>query len=91
MRHFAALLLMLLALAASPRALAEPADIAAASRGVVRVVLVSKDAGSVQYVGHGSGFAVAPDLTRVTLDSDPWKPSTSSYSRPQCSVSAWWH
>jgi len=62
MRHLAALLLMLLALAASPRALAEPADIAAASRGVVRVVLVSKDAGSVQYVGHGSGFAVAPDL-----------------------------
>lgn len=56
------LLITLAALAAAPLALAEPADIAAASRGVVRVVLVSKDGESVQYVGHGSGFAVSPTL-----------------------------
>ena len=56
------LLLALAALSAAPLALAEPADIAAASRGVVRVVLVSKDGESVQYVGHGSGFAVTPTL-----------------------------
>ena len=56
------LLLALAALSAAPLALAEPADIAAASRGVVRVVLVSKDGESVQYVGHGSGFAVSPTL-----------------------------
>ena len=35
--------IVLAAFAAVPLALAEPADIAAASRGVVRVVLVSKD------------------------------------------------
>lgn len=55
-------LIALAALAAAPFALAEPADIAAASRGVVRVVLVAKDGESVQYVGHGSGFAVTPTL-----------------------------
>ena len=41
---------------------ADPADIAAASRSVVRVVLVSDDGGSTELVGHGSGIAVAPDL-----------------------------
>ncbi|QGN53498.1 S1C family serine protease [Novosphingobium sp. Gsoil 351] len=56
------LLIALASLAAAPLALAEPADIAAASRGVVRVVLVAKDGESVQYVGHGSGFAVTPTL-----------------------------
>ena len=56
------LLIALAALAIAPLALAEPADIAAASRGVVRVVLVSKDGESIQYVGHGSGFAVSPTL-----------------------------
>ena len=55
-------LIALATLAAAPLASAEPADIAAASRGVVRVVLVSKDGESVQYVGHGSGFAVSPRL-----------------------------
>ncbi len=62
MRQF--LLLIALAFAAltpSP-AFADPADIAAASRGVVRVVLVARDGGQVFYVGHGSGVAVAPDL-----------------------------
>lgn len=41
---------------------AEPADIAAASRGVVRVVLVRNGWTGVSMLGHGSGFAVAPDM-----------------------------
>lgn len=42
-------------------ALADPADIQAASRSVVRVVLAATDGDKVAFVGHGSGFAVAPD------------------------------
>ncbi|MEH6756163.1 MAG: trypsin-like peptidase domain-containing protein [Parasphingorhabdus sp.] len=40
---------------------ADPADIAAASRSVVRVVLAATDGDKVAFVGHGSGFVVAPD------------------------------
>jgi len=40
---------------------AETQDIAAAARGVVRVVLVATDGSEAYFVGHGSGFAVAPD------------------------------
>lgn len=40
---------------------ADPADISAASRSVVRVVLAAKDGDKVAFVGHGSGFAVASD------------------------------
>ncbi len=40
---------------------ADPADIAAASRSVVRVVLAAKDGNKVAFVGHGSGFVIAPD------------------------------
>jgi hypothetical protein len=43
-------------------ALADPTDIAAASRGVVRVVLVRNGWTGVSMLGYGSGFAVAPDL-----------------------------
>ena len=43
-------------------ALADPTDIAAASRGVVRVVLVRNGFLGAQMLGHGSGFAVGPDL-----------------------------
>ena len=62
MSRFLHLLVALAALFAAPLARAEPADIAAASRGVVRVVLVASDGESVQYVGHGSGFAISPTL-----------------------------
>ncbi len=41
---------------------ADQADIAAASRSVVRVVMVANDGGNVAFVGHGSGFAIAPDI-----------------------------
>lgn len=41
---------------------ADPSDISAASRSVVRIVLVAREEGRVFYVGHGSGFAIAPNL-----------------------------
>eukprot|EP01037_Dinobryon_pediforme_P003596 gene3596-3643_t len=53
--------LMLVFLFARP-ALADPADIAAASRSVVRVVLVRNGWTGVSMLGHGSGFAVGPDM-----------------------------
>ena len=40
---------------------ADPADITAAARGVVRVVIVQLNNGQVTPVSHGSGFAVAPE------------------------------
>ncbi len=55
---------MLLAFAAlfpSP-ALADAADIEAAARGVVRVVLIRNDEGDVRPTSHGSGFAVKPNM-----------------------------
>jgi len=57
----ALLLAVPLALLPAP-ATADPSDIAAASRSVVRVVLISRTAAGVALIGHGSGFAVAPDL-----------------------------
>ncbi|GAA0472298.1 hypothetical protein GCM10009096_11760 [Parasphingorhabdus litoris] len=50
-----------LAILSAAPAQADPADIAAASRSVVRVVLAATDGDKVAFVGHGSGFAVAPD------------------------------
>lgn len=55
------LLAALAATLAAPAARAEPADIAAAARGVVRVVLISRDGEQLSLVGHGSGVAVAPN------------------------------
>ncbi|MBK5264211.1 MAG: trypsin-like peptidase domain-containing protein [Alphaproteobacteria bacterium] len=40
---------------------ADTQDVAAAARGVVRVILVATDGDSAYFVGHGSGIAVAPD------------------------------
>ncbi len=54
-------ILLLLALAAPVAARAEQQDIAAAARGVVRVAIVATDGTEAYFVGHGSGFAVAPD------------------------------
>ncbi len=39
---------------------AEQQDLAATARGVVRVVLVATNGNDAYFVGHGSGFAVAP-------------------------------
>lgn len=57
LRRFA----LLLALLSPAMARAEQQDIAAAARGVVRVALVATDGSDAYFVGHGSGFAVAPD------------------------------
>ena len=62
MRHLLILFALALSAILPSAAHADPADIAAASRGVVRVVLVARDGGSVFYVGHGSGVAIAPNL-----------------------------
>lgn len=62
MKHLSTLFaLLLLALGSAP-AHAEPADIAAAARSVVRVVLIAQYNGEFSLVGHGSGVAVGPNL-----------------------------
>ena len=54
------LLAMIMALA--PHTVrADPADIDAAARGVVRVVIIGTDGQEVYPVSHGTGFAIAPD------------------------------
>lgn len=60
-RLFAATLALVIAALPGVGA-ADPGDIAAASRGVVRVVLIRYDGGAAQLVSHGTGFAIAPDL-----------------------------
>lgn len=49
----------MLALLAAP-ALADPGDVDAAARGVVRVVIVNQSGEELVPVSHGSGFAVTP-------------------------------
>lgn len=46
----------------SPSAHAEQADIAAAGRSVVRVVILQVDGDGVYYLGHGSGVVIGPQL-----------------------------
>lgn len=58
-----ALLLTCLALPAS----AEPGDVDAAARGVVRVVIIGADSGEPAPVSHGTGFAVSP--TRIVTNA----------------------
>lgn len=62
LRRLLALLAAFLIAALPAAVAADPADIAAASRGVVRVVLIRYDGGTAQLVSHGTGFAIAPDL-----------------------------
>jgi len=57
-----AILFSALAVLLASTAMAEPADIAAASRSVVRVVLISQYNNDVRLQGHGSGVAVGPNL-----------------------------
>lgn len=58
-----ALVLITLPAAARP----EPADIAAAARGVVRVVIMTTDGTSVSPISHGTGFAVSS--TRIVTNA----------------------
>ncbi len=53
-------LLALLAALAAP-AHADPADIDAAARGVVRIVIIEEEDGELYPVAHGTGFAVTPE------------------------------
>jgi V8-like Glu-specific endopeptidase len=62
-----ALLLACLTLFAGPPARADPADIDAAARGVVRIIIVEKDGDQLVPVSHGTGFAVTPE--RVVTNS----------------------
>jgi len=55
-----ALLFLVLASLAPAQVQADPADIAAASRSVVRVVVFAANGDNVP-IGHGSGIVVAPD------------------------------
>ena len=57
LRLLTALALMLAALLPIPAG-ADPDDIGAAARGVVRVVLVDFDGTNARLIGHGTGFAV---------------------------------
>ena len=66
LRRLAALLACLALFAAFP-AQADPSDIDAAARGVVRVIIVEKDGDQLVPVSHGTGFAVAPE--RVVTNS----------------------
>lgn len=62
------ILAAMLALALAPfPAAADPADVDAAARGVVRVVLIHRDGEEVVPVTHGSGFAVSP--TRIVTNA----------------------
>lgn len=63
------LLAVLVAFAPASPARADPGDVEAAARGVVRVVLIAREPagedgeeGGVIPLSHGSGFAVAPNL-----------------------------
>lgn len=62
MRNLLLFMTTLLGLLVAGPAHADPADIAAASRSVVRVVLISDDGENTALMGHGSGFAVAPNV-----------------------------
>lgn len=63
MRRILALVaLMLCAISLQPSpARADPADIDAASRGVVRVIIIGNDGPELFPISHGTGFAVGPE------------------------------
>lgn len=56
-----------LGLGLAPPAAADPADIDAAARGVVRVVLIGERDGQPVPISHGTGFAVSP--TRIVTNA----------------------
>jgi V8-like Glu-specific endopeptidase len=60
LRRLAALLACLAFFAAVP-VHADPADIDAAARGVVRIIILQKNGDQLTPVSHGTGFAVSPE------------------------------
>jgi hypothetical protein len=67
MRRIFTALAALLAFALPGAAGADPADIDAAARGVVRVVIIGSDGEEVFPLSHGTGFAVTP--TRIVTNA----------------------
>ncbi|MCB2089083.1 MAG: trypsin-like peptidase domain-containing protein, partial [Sphingomonadaceae bacterium] len=67
MNRIATLLLALLALLLPATTQADPADINAAARGVVRVVIIGSDGDEIYPISHGTGFAVTP--TRIVTNA----------------------
>jgi hypothetical protein len=61
MRRFAAFAFALAALLSPVGAGADPADIDAAARGVVRVIIVEIEGEEIIPISHGTGFAVTPE------------------------------
>lgn len=61
MTRLLSLIAALLALALPATTQADPADIDAAARGVVRVIIIGTDGQEVFPVSHGTGFAVTPN------------------------------
>lgn len=61
MGRFLTIVVTLLAMLAPVSAQAEPADIDAAARGVVRVVIIGTDGEELFPISHGTGFAVSGD------------------------------
>lgn len=59
--RLAALLSLFFAVSLPAPIRAESQDVAATVRGVVRVVIIATNGSEAYFVGHGSGFAVAPD------------------------------
>jgi serine protease Do len=59
MRRLCHLALAMLAMLAAVPATAEQADIDAAARSVVRIVLIQVDGDGAMLIGHGTGFAVS--------------------------------
>jgi serine protease Do len=66
MTRLGLLLTLLLTLLAAP-VFADPGDVDAAARGVVRVVIIGEDGGEPAPVSHGSGFAVS--ATRIVTNA----------------------
>lgn len=65
-RLLAVMATMILAALALPAA-ADPGDVEAAARGVVRVVIIGEENGQPTPVSHGTGFAVSP--TRIVTNA----------------------
>lgn len=66
MNRLRLLFALLLTLLAAP-ALADPGDVDAAARGVVRVIIIGEDGGDPAPISHGTGFAVSP--TRIITNA----------------------
>ncbi|WP_233997164.1 S1 family peptidase [Porphyrobacter sp. HT-58-2] len=66
-RAAAVLLWVMLAFALAIPASADPGDVDAAARGVVRVVIIGSEDGQPVPVSHGTGFAVSP--TRIVTNA----------------------